>query len=76
VLEPHACGPFSQVSTAAAAEVMGVSKRSVEDARALKRTAPELHEKVKRGEMKAGEARKLATAIDRMRYFANPGMQG
>jgi ParB-like chromosome segregation protein Spo0J len=57
--------PSNEGSTtqAHAAQMMGVSVASVERAAAVKRADPELHEKVKAGEMTAGEARAvIATA--------------
>ena len=45
------------VSQPEAARLMGVSVDSVQRARAVKRADPELHAKVKRGEIKAGRAR-------------------
>ena len=52
-------------SQAQAAQLMGVSVASVERAAAVKRADPELHEKVKAGEMTAGAARAaVAKAVE------------
>jgi ParB-like chromosome segregation protein Spo0J len=50
------------VSNAEAATVTGVSERAVERAKATKRAAPDLHEQVKAGTLKASKARAEAAA--------------
>ena len=45
-----------QVSQAQAAEMLNVSDRSIQTIKAIERKAPELIEKIERGEMTAGEA--------------------
>src|SRR4051794_35367618 len=50
----HGCA----FSDAEAAKLFGVSERAVEYAKAVKRTDPEIHERVKRGELNLAEARR------------------
>jgi ParB-like chromosome segregation protein Spo0J len=52
--------PNGGLSTAKAAERFDVSERSVERAKAVMREAPDLHAKVKAGELTAGDARREA----------------
>ena len=50
--------PDDAMSDAQAAAALSVGERSVERAKALRREAPDLHEKVKAGTMRAGKARR------------------
>ena len=59
---PSIDGPSPSVSVAEAAAIAGVSERSVERAKATKRAAPDLHEQVRAGKLKASEARAKAAA--------------